>query len=240
MSVEASVTINQTKCGCDGAISINAYNGTPPYMYSIDSGLTFKKMPFFTNLCEGIYFIIVKDSNDYIYNTTFTLNPPSNPTTYVVKLQTTSSKIVDNLTTKTTQYITSLQVTPSLPENSYITFDLVHSNLTTTSPTITGTTFTTNSTLVINSATTSATTIYTAQTFSTNTISGCQDKDLITTTTTEKWENVTYYNDYEFEVLTTTTSVKNGDYLCYVNTTNESYTIDNLKIFGCTCCNVNQ
>jgi hypothetical protein len=238
MSVSAFVTINQTNCGCDGGISIFAYGGTSPYTYSINSGLTFKKMPFFSNLCSGQYFILVKDDNDFIYTKPFTINKPNDPIIYNVKLLTTNKKVLDDGINSTIEYTTNIQIVPSLPNDVYITFDVNHYNFTTTSPILSATTFTSNSTLTIGSGTTPISLTLTSETISNNTIPGCQNENLIQTSTTETWQNLTYYNDYNFELVTTTSSQKNGDYLCYVNTTSDTYTIENLKIFGCSCCNV--
>jgi len=240
MSLTASVTLNQTKCGCDGAISINAYNGTPPYTYSIDSGVTFKKMPFFTDLCSGLYFVMVKDSNDYLYYKQYTIEKPSNPITYNVRLLTSNTNITNNAITTTTQYTTNIQVTPSLPENVYITFDLKHNNLTNISPVSSAATFTTNSLLTITSGNSAITYTYTAQTNTFNEIPGCQNQDLIINSLVNVWENLTFYDGYNLQVLTTTSTQKNGDYACYFSTTNDTFSIENLKIFGCNCCSVVQ
>lgn len=240
MSVTASITINQTNCGCDGAISIYAYDGTPPYSYSIDSGVTYKKMPLFSNLCGGLYYVMVKDSNDFVFLKQITLNKPSNPTTYKVNLLTTNRFLVNNGATQTIEYTTNIKVTPKLPEDVYITFDLKHNNLNTTSPISSAATYTTNSTLTLTSGNTGISYTYTAQTITNNTIPGCQNQDLINDTLVDTWSNLTYYNGYEFELLTTTSSQKNGDYECYVSKTSDTFTIENLKIFGCNCCSVTQ
>jgi hypothetical protein len=240
MSVTASITINQTNCGCDGAISIYAYDGTPPYSYSIDSGVTYKKIPLFSNLCGGLYYVMVKDSNDFVFLKQITLNKPSNPTTYKVNLLTTNRFLVNNGATQTIEYTTNIKVTPELPEDVYITFDLKHNNLNTTSPISSAATYTTNSTLTLTSGNTGISYTYTAQTITNNTIPGCQNQDLINDTLVDTWSNLTYYNGYEFELLTTTSSQKNGDYECYVSKTSDTFTIENLKIFGCNCCSVTQ
>lgn len=240
MSVTASVTLNQTNCGCDGAISINAYGGTPPYSYSIDSGVTFKKMPFFTELCGGLYFVMVKDSNDLFYMKQFTIEKPNDPITYNVRLLTSNTTLVNNSTNNTIQYTTNILVTPSLPENTYITFDLSQNNLTSTSPVSSASTYSTNSSLSITSGNSAITYTYTSQTITNNSIPGCQDQDLIINSLVNVWENLTYYDGYNFELLTTTSSQKNGDYPCYISTTNDTFTIENLKIFGCSCCSVIQ
>ncbi|HET6993445.1 MAG TPA: gliding motility-associated C-terminal domain-containing protein, partial [Chitinophagaceae bacterium] len=50
--------------GCqqhDGSITINAYQGTPPYSYSID-GINFQTSNTFTNLAPGYYYATAKDA----------------------------------------------------------------------------------------------------------------------------------------------------------------------------------
>lgn len=240
MSVTASVTINQTNCGCDGAISIFASNGTPPYTYSIDSGITFKSMPFFTNLCEGLYYIMVKDSNNYVFLKQITIDKPNRPITYTVRLLTSNRTLVDNSTNTTKEYTTNIQITPPLPENTYVTFDLKHNNITTTSPILTATTYNSNSTLTITSGNSAITYTYTATTTSTNTIPGCQNLSFYTNSLVNVWQNLTYYNSYNFQLTTISSSQKNDDYLCYYNNISDTFSIENLKIFGCTCCSIIQ
>lgn len=238
MSITASVTINQTKCGCDGAISIFAKDGTPPYTYSIDSGTTFKKMPFFNNLCSGIYFVMSKDDNNFIYTQSVTINSPSKPTTYNVTLQTSNRLLVNNSSNTTKQYTTKIQITPELPENVYITFDLKQNNITSTSPTLSAVTYNTNSLLNITSGSSAITYTYTSDTISNNTTPGCQNQDLYINSLVNVWENLTYFKSYDFELITTTSSQKNGNYLCYYSNFNDTFSIENLRIFGCACCNV--
>lgn len=48
---------------CQGVILITASNGKIPYQYSIDNGITFQTSNVFTGLCQGEYFIVVKDKN---------------------------------------------------------------------------------------------------------------------------------------------------------------------------------
>ena len=185
--------------------------GTAPYTYSIDSGVTFKKMPFFTNLCSGFYYVVAKDANDLIGIKQINLNKPKSPSTYRVKLLTTNRFLSNTPTTQTIEYTTNIQVTPTLPQGTYITFDLNHNNTTTTSPVSSAVTYTTNSSLTLTSGTTGISYSFTAQSISNNIIPGCQDQELITDTLVDTWSNLSYYDGYTFQLITTTTSQKNGD-----------------------------
>ncbi len=59
------MTTQDTECETDnGSISITATGGTPPYMYSIDGGITFGTNPLITNLSDGVYNIVVSDAGN--------------------------------------------------------------------------------------------------------------------------------------------------------------------------------
>jgi subtilisin-like proprotein convertase family protein len=63
------------------SISIMASNGTPPYQYSIDGGVTFSENPVFTGLENGDYEVVVQDANDClseIETVTVVVNSTSN------------------------------------------------------------------------------------------------------------------------------------------------------------------
>jgi gliding motility-associated-like protein len=55
-----STSITTAICGINGAISINATEGTPPYEYSLD-GVNFQTSNQYSGLPSGNYFITVKD-----------------------------------------------------------------------------------------------------------------------------------------------------------------------------------
>lgn len=67
-----SVNVSSSDVIChglnNGSISILAGNGTAPYQYSIDGGVTFVSTNTFGNLGPGAYNIVVKDAtNTYVY-----------------------------------------------------------------------------------------------------------------------------------------------------------------------------
>jgi len=58
--------VTQPSCvpGCDGSIDAsNATGGLPPFVYSIDGGITFQGGAVFSNLCAGSYGIMFQDGN---------------------------------------------------------------------------------------------------------------------------------------------------------------------------------
>jgi hypothetical protein len=238
MTLFSSVYVNQGICGCDGSFAVTVNNGVPPYSYSIDSGVSFKNTPLFTNLCPGIYTVVVKDSLSSTSTNTITLSTPNNPISYGVYLTTTSSVLQDNGVTLTTKYVTTVSVSPSLPDGVYVTFDLIHTNSSKTSPVSSASTTTTNSLLVIDTVTIlpSLTAVTTGSTF--NPIPGCQSETLYVNTSTDSWNSVTFSGSTNFLLTTTTSVVKNIDTNCYYSTSEEFYTLSNLNIYGCSCCNV--
>jgi hypothetical protein len=238
MALFSSVNLNQGICGCDGSFVISAQNGTPPYSYSIDGGVSFKTTPFFINLCAGIYTVIVTDSASGVSTNTVNLTKPNDPIVYSVYLITKSSVLQNNGVTLTRKYDTEFFVTPSLPNGTYITFDLTHTNTSKVSPVSSASTTTTNSQLTIDSVviSPSSTGITTGITF--NSIPGCQSETLFLNTSTDTWNGLSVSGSTNFLLTTTTSLVKNIDLNCYYSTTEEFYSLSNLKIFGCSCCNV--
>lgn len=61
----ATVIRNSGCATCDGAVTITATGGVPPYQYSLDR-TNFQSSNVFTNLCDGYYYVSVKDANGCI------------------------------------------------------------------------------------------------------------------------------------------------------------------------------
>lgn len=62
---------------CDGTITINASNATPPYTYSDDNGLTFQSSNVLTGLCAGNVNVVVQDANGCLANSAEPIAEPS-------------------------------------------------------------------------------------------------------------------------------------------------------------------
>lgn len=61
----------------DGSITINASNGTPPYQYSNDNGVTYVANNTFNNLAPGTYNLSVMDAQGCSQTATVTINEPN-------------------------------------------------------------------------------------------------------------------------------------------------------------------
>jgi hypothetical protein len=238
MSISSQITINQTNCGCDGGLTIYANGGNPPYTFSINNGITFNNFPIFSNLCEGNYIIVINDISGNTNTNFATLNQPSNPINYSVYLSTTAQIITTTQSQTTTQYTTSLNVFPTLPSGITITFDLLHSNISKSSPNLLSSTATTSSSLVVDMITISATTLGSSTGSTFNPIPGCQGQTLYLDTFNETWTGISITNNTTFELTTITNIYKNEFVDCYIGTSDNTFSISNLSISGCGCCNV--
>ena len=232
-----NVTKNQTICGCDGGITITANGGKPPYTYSIDAGLTYKNMPIFNNLCSGTYNVIVVDNNQIITSSSIILNSPSKPTTYNVSLNTTSKTVGTSNNSVTKQYETTINIIPPLPDGVSLTFNIGHLNISKSSPNSESSISQSDSDLVINKE--SLTPIVGFNESETKSvIPGCQSNNVYIKSNSEQWNQITIKNT-DVLLLTTVTSVtKNESINCYIGTSEEKYSITNLKLSGCNCCTV--
>jgi hypothetical protein len=75
-SVVASVTATSINCNNPTAVvTITASGGQPPYTYSIDNGLTYRASNIFPNVFPGLYYIKVKDTQNYETTLAININP---------------------------------------------------------------------------------------------------------------------------------------------------------------------
>jgi hypothetical protein len=75
--VGISVTANKTNtstCANDGTIQLNPTGGVPPYMYSIDDGLNYQSLNYFSGLSANTYPAKVKDSKGCTGTLNVTIN----------------------------------------------------------------------------------------------------------------------------------------------------------------------
>ncbi|MFW5752329.1 MAG: T9SS type A sorting domain-containing protein, partial [bacterium] len=70
-------TVVNEQSGDDGSILVSASNGTPPYVYALDSS-SYSPDSLFTGLSNGTYNVWVKDSNGCEYSKEVHVAPPAN------------------------------------------------------------------------------------------------------------------------------------------------------------------
>ena len=178
------------------------------------------------------------DSNEITNSLSVIINSPSKPTTYNVGLNTTSKIIERSNNSVTKQYETTIKIFPPLPDGVLLTFDLSHLNTSKSSPNYESSISESNSELVLNGGSFKPSGEVTGSSETSSIIPGCQSNTVYITSNGEIWDQFTIINT-DILVLTTITSVtKNESINCYIGTSDEKYSITNLKLSGCNCCTV--
>lgn len=125
-----NATCNTTK-GCDGSITVDAQYGLPPYLFSINNGVTFQSSNIFEGLCTGQYNIVVSDSANNTQNVSGNVGFDEQPSTYQLSLSanTSATQVIslDNYNSRTTYY--QVVSTPPLPPGVTVTFNLTISSI---------------------------------------------------------------------------------------------------------------
>jgi hypothetical protein len=235
-----NVSINQPTCSCDGSLTIIMSNGYPPYQYSVNGGVIYQNSPIFTKLCSGTYYVKVIDSLNNVYSNSISLNKATPPTSYTLKLNTTSNTSVNSTTNLTKNYVTTVNVTPSLPDGVSLTFDLSHNNNFYSSPTDITSSQIVNSILYINGNPQSISSTNTSSNSSSfSTVAGCQSNQIFYTGITESWNSITLTNNTNIEIQTTSSISKTLPMtICSIGKSDDTYSVNNATISGCGCCTV--
>jgi hypothetical protein len=106
---------------CNGSVLINAFGGTPPYVYSLSNGNSYQATPLFSYLCEGTYVASVLDSSGKSVNKIVNVSCDNSQSDYVIYLEELSTQNIGvNTVTKTWQ----VKITPELPNGVYALFNL--------------------------------------------------------------------------------------------------------------------
>ncbi len=66
LNIEAIPLKYSGSISCDGSYKIVCYDGTEPFQYSNNAGRSFQDNPIFEEMCDGEYFIQVKDATGKI------------------------------------------------------------------------------------------------------------------------------------------------------------------------------
>jgi hypothetical protein len=67
---------------CNGSFEITCHSGKAPFLYSNSAGRSFQEKPIFENLCEGQYFIQVRDADGKLGMTLIDFRPNSSNELY--------------------------------------------------------------------------------------------------------------------------------------------------------------
>ncbi|HLP13945.1 MAG TPA: choice-of-anchor L domain-containing protein [Flavobacteriales bacterium] len=73
-TVKTNATCNGV---CDGTITVSPTGGTPGYTFSSNNGVTFSAANPMTGLCAGTIFVVVKDANGCLANSTVVITQPT-------------------------------------------------------------------------------------------------------------------------------------------------------------------
>lgn len=232
------VSVNQPTCLCDGSIIFNVTLDNPPFNYSIDNGVTYSSSPIFTNLCSGIYSLLVVDSLLESYSSSVTLDKEQQSTTYSISLKTINTTPVNNNTSLVNTYETIVVVNPSLPDGTTITFDVIHNNSFYSSPTSGTSILTTGTVLTKNSSPISINSTVTGNTQSVNTITNCQKEYVYQSNIDDVWSSLIISNNDTITINTTSRVDKTTLGECVVGYCTDNYSISNPVISGCDCCSI--
>jgi uncharacterized delta-60 repeat protein len=131
LQVSVNKTSSTCQLSCNGSISIIAENGTQPYTYSIDGGITYGTNNNFSNLCPNTYSVVVNDSNNNQQTSSVTIAYDSLPITYQLSLSNAlpATPITVSNVSQTVTQVMNLMVTPPLPVGVTVTFDLLSTAL---------------------------------------------------------------------------------------------------------------
>ena len=131
VSIEQTNSSCQGTTNCNGSIFILAENGYPPYLYSINGGITNDVNNNFTNLCPNTYSVVVTDSQNNSQTSLIEIGFDSLPTTYQLSLVNIAPATINTVTniSQTVSQAMTLVVTPELPVGLSVTFDLLSTAL---------------------------------------------------------------------------------------------------------------
>ena len=127
-NIPLSVSINKqnSTCpgvkNCDGSISIYAFNGVPPYSYSINNGLTYQSSGIFQGLCANNYTVLVQDSEGTtVSGGIVSVGANGTVTTYTINTQLLN---VVGYSPQNEVATWKVNVTPPIPSGTTISFQL--------------------------------------------------------------------------------------------------------------------
>jgi len=238
------ITQNSTCDGnqnCDGNISVATKFGVPPYLYSINNGLTLQTSNFFFNLCPNTYTVITTDSLNNTNSNIVTIGYNQNPTTYQVSINLLSNLTEttngNNNTTKTTYF--TVTTNPAIPVGTTLSFYLNFSSVKTINGPGTG--VITDNIMVYNNGNL-LTSVNPSTSVTTNTRPNCSPEIQTVTTESESYYceltstgTVTGSTQSVLDITSGEISVNS----CVTELNQTIYLgINNTILNGCSCCSV--
>ena len=129
--ISASITINNVNCqgSCNGTVIVTPSNGTLPYIYSNDNGITFQNSNIFNGLCEGSGEIIVRDSVGNELMVPYTIGFTTALSSYTLNIVQFENTLINQNNYKKKSYTYSIVADPQLPVNSSLTFTVTGINV---------------------------------------------------------------------------------------------------------------
>jgi hypothetical protein len=225
---------------CNGGITVSAFNGATPYLYSIDNGNTYQSNNYFGGLCPNNYTITVQDALGTVVTQTIAVSYDEIPVTYQLTVSANTDNVVSNITPNFNSRITTVQVVtvPELPIGVSISFELVLSSIKTYNGPGTGTI---TDTFNVTQGGVVKTPISNDSTSQTNTRPYCSPNQQIVISETETYNLVMSKTSPVIIVDNSTLAIVEGQEAnnCLTNLTQEIYTqLIVPSILGCTCCTV--
>ena len=237
-NIQAPVCQNQPNTG---SIYINTLNAQAPVLYSINGGITTQSNPFFNNLSSGNYNIWVQDGDLTTLTQVATIPVAGQPTNYSLDMnsniinQGSNSKILNF--TVIVRDENGNQVT-SLPTGTQISFVINQTNIfNITTPG--GGSVVKVINIKKNGVTQSLTFNDNITTSTTSAVPQCGSGLIYTTATTRTFQPITITGT---DVVTGSVQIQLNKTIApiiCVFTSQDSFSLSNPQITGCSCCNIN-
>jgi hypothetical protein len=179
--IQLALTQNNPTCECNGSISIQESNGTPPYEYSINGGQQYFTTPYFQNLCAGNYSVFVKDSLGAIASQQILLPSPPPVVNYTATFIYTGPNSFE------------ITISPTIPVGSTFIVNLEHLSTFTLQPSTTPQTYNNVVTLLKNGTPVPSTSVPIVTTTLLSPIGGspCSSVQRTKTETLTEWSSIT-------------------------------------------------
>ena len=240
ISLMAENSSCNTGTKCNGGITVSAFNGATPYLYSIDGGNTYQSNNYFGGLCPNSYTIKVQDALGTVVTQTISVSYDEIPVTYQLTVSANTDNVVSSITSNFNSRQTTVQVitVPALPIGVEIQFQLVLSSIKTYNGPGTGTI---TDLFTITQGGVNQIPILNESTSQTNTRPFCSPNEQIVVSEIETYNLVVSNTSPVIILDTSTLSIVGGQEAnnCVTNLTQQIYAqLVVPSILGCSCCDV--